>query len=79
MEELADGSTKPVIYFRGERKGLVANKTNCMVLAAAFGPETDAWVGKSVVLGLEKVNFAGRMVDGIRVRPVDFDDDVSDL
>jgi hypothetical protein len=69
MAEFTDGSKKPVAYFTGKQKGAVLNKTNAMTVAAAFGPETDGWAGKEIVLYSAKVNFQGQMVDAIRVEP----------
>lgn len=62
--------TKPVIYFDGKDKGLVLNKTNGMVIAAAYGPETEGWQGRSIFLYSAKVPFQGQMVDALRVEAV---------
>ena len=60
----------PVIHFHGHDKGLVLNKTNGQMLAHIFGnPDTDAWVGKPVMLVSEPVQFQGRIVDAVRVKP----------
>ena len=58
---------KPVLYFSGTDKGLVLNKTNAAAIAEMYGPETDDWAGKQIVLYPTKVDMGGRMVDGIRV------------
>jgi hypothetical protein len=42
VEEVGDGP-KPVLYFQGKQKGLVLNKTNYGVIAAAHGDESDDW------------------------------------
>ncbi len=47
---------------------LVLNKSNLRTLADAFGRDSRAWIGHNVTMHREKVNYAGRMVDGIRVR-----------
>lgn len=47
---------------------LVLNKTNLRALVDALGRDSSEWVGHNVTLHREKVNYAGRMVDGIRVR-----------
>ena len=60
---------KPVMYFDGKEKGMVLNKTNAMLLAEVYGPETNGWIGKEVQLYVEKVQFKGELVDAIRVRP----------
>lgn len=66
-EEEIGGETKIVLYFRGKQKGLVLNKTNASYLAAAISDETDDWPGHEVVLYAAKVNYQGKMVDGIRI------------
>ncbi len=62
-------SGKIILHFVGKKKGVSLNKTNSQTLAATFSPETDGWVGKEIVLFSQKVNFAGNLVDGIKVRP----------
>lgn len=59
--------TKPIVYFNGAQKGLVLNKTNAGRIAAVYGDETDEWIGKEVLLYVEKVPFQNQMVDSIRV------------
>lgn len=67
-EEMVDGSEKPVVSFSNKDKGLVLNRTNATLLAESFGPETNKWRGSLVELYVIKVNFQGRMVDGISIR-----------
>lgn len=43
--------TKVVLAFRETEQGLVLNKTRLVALMSAFGPNTDAWVGRRVQLG----------------------------
>lgn len=59
---------KMVMYFVGKEKGMVLNKTNAVTIGDAYGEDTDAWVGQPVELFSMKVEFNGRMVDGLRVR-----------
>lgn len=68
---------KWALKFKDEDRLLVLNKTNGTILAEAFGPHTDSWIGKAVALRTEKVSFGGRLTDGIRVAAVDFDDDIA--
>lgn len=84
VEEMADGSSKPVLRFQGRQKGMVLNKTNANVLAAAFGPETSAWHGREVELFSQMVSFKGTTTPGLRlavVQPVEVsgDDDLPDF
>lgn len=67
-EQLGDKS-KAIVYFVGKDKGLACNKTNAMVIASAYGPETAGWSGKDIYLYPTKVNMNGQMVDAIRVEP----------
>jgi hypothetical protein len=68
MEEF-DGDPKPVAYFVGKEKGVALNKTNSTNIASAYGPETDDWQGKSVILYPAWVDFQGKSVEAIRIRP----------
>ena len=67
MEDIG-GDHKPIVYFHGAEKGMVLNKTNSMNIATLYGPETDGWVGKEVLLYPTWVDFQGRSVEAVRVR-----------
>lgn len=70
LEEVGDdGDQKPVIFFKGKKKGLVANKTNAMILADLYGDESDGWSGKPILLVTGKVMYGGKWVPCIRVQP----------
>lgn len=60
---------KPVLWFEGKQKGLILNRTNANVIGKAFGRETGAWAGKSIVLYPTQTEFGGEMVDAVRIRP----------
>lgn len=60
---------KLVLYFQGKDKGMVCNKTNFGRIAYLYGDETDDWVGKEIVLTSEFVEFQGRTVKGLRIKP----------
>ena len=66
MEEVGDGN-KPVAYFAGKQKGLVLNKTNAMIIASQYGPETNGWEGAEIDLYPGKTQFNGQMVDCLKV------------
>lgn len=70
MEDIGkDKESKPVIYFEGEDKGLVANKTNCKTIAALAGSdEVEDWIGTTIRLYRTEVEFQGDMVESIRVK-----------
>ncbi len=60
---------KPILFFQGKQKGVVMNKTNAMNIAAAYGPDTDGWYGKQVILFSVWTDFQGKSVQAIRIRP----------
>ena len=73
IEELnaRDGGveTKPVLHLRDE-KPLVLNKENWQLIADLFGEDSDAWRGHRIELHVDPhVQFGGKRVGGIRVRP----------
>ena len=70
IEEVGqDRERKPVIYFAGEQKALVLNKTNSSMIAAILrSGDTADWVGKALTLITEPVSYQGRTNPGIRVR-----------
>lgn len=69
MEDIGDDGEKPVIHFDGKEKGVVLNKTNATNISSAYGGNTDGWRGKKVVLFTTWVDFQGKSVEAIRIRP----------
>ena len=67
VEEVGD-DTKPVLYFRGAKKGLALNKTNANTISAAYGEETDDWSAQEIILYPTMTDFQGRQTPCIRVR-----------
>jgi len=70
MADLGGGEMKPVLHFSNHQRGLVLNKTNANTIADIYGDDTDAWLGKTIQVGSQWVEFQGRQVLGLRVRPV---------
>jgi hypothetical protein len=72
LEEVGrDKEIKPVIYFEEFGKSLICNKTNARSIARALGSEEfDDWVGRRIALYRAEVEFAGEMVEAIRVKPI---------
>jgi hypothetical protein len=68
MGEIGD-DRKPILYFQGKTKGVVLNKTNWNNIAYAYGDESDDWFGKAVILFTAWVDFQGKSVEAIRIRP----------
>ena len=62
-----DNGKKIILSFHGKDKGMACNKTNAMVIAAAYGNILEGWVDKTIILYPTKVQFQGQMVDAIRV------------
>ena len=61
---------KTVVHFQEEDRGLVLNKTNWFAIANALGKPDDAyWTGGKVTLVHEMVQYSGKMVPSIRIRP----------
>lgn len=59
---------KPVLYFKDDVKPMVINKTNCSVISALHGTETDGWDGKRITLFTLEVDSFGDVVRAIRVK-----------
>ena len=67
VEELGQ-DRKPVVYFEGKEKGVVLNKTNYLAIRDKYGPETNNWLGKEIILFPMPVTFQGQTRDAIRIR-----------
>ena len=66
-EKVIKGEKKLVLGFAERKEQLICNMTNARDLAARFGDDTDAWVGKSVQLVVVPVSYQGKSVPGIRI------------
>jgi hypothetical protein len=64
-----DKEVRPVLYYEGEEKGIILNKTNATNISKIYGYETDDWIGKAVMLGTTYVDFQGQSVEAIRIYP----------
>lgn len=59
---------KCFLWFKEHLKGLQLNKTRVKVLEAAYGPDSDLWVGGRVRLSFDPtVDFGGQAVGGVRL------------
>ena len=68
LEDIILGEeSKAVLWFENAAKGMVFNVTNSRTITKLFGPETDNWVGKKIILRAEEVDFKGERVLGLRV------------
>lgn len=69
MERVVENEPEKVIlYFSNSERGMVCNKTNALELASVYGDDMDLWRGKPAMLYTAKVQFNGKMVDGLRLR-----------
>jgi hypothetical protein len=68
MEKIGD-DPRLILYFKGKEKGMVCNKTNFGRIAYLYGDETDDWGEKQIVLTSEFVEYQGKTVKGLRVKP----------
>lgn len=64
-----DNGKKLIINFQGKKKALICNRTNANRIAYLYGTDTDRWIGKEIVLFADLVDFQGRTVEAIRIRP----------
>lgn len=67
-ERVSDDEEKPTLFFNGTEKGLPLNKTNAMMIADAYGDDTDGWLGLPIILYEEKVPFKGKPTPAVRVK-----------
>jgi hypothetical protein len=65
-EKTGDTKWRWILYFEGEEKALVLNKTNATEIAKVFGKNPDDWVGQFVELFSVPTSFG----EGVRVRPL---------
>lgn len=64
-----DKEIKPVLYFQGKDKGVVLNKTNAKKIAELTGSkDTEDWAGCQIRIYASQTEFAGDMVECIRVK-----------
>jgi len=72
MEEMenreGETETKPVIFFKELKKGMVLNKTNFASIAFQCGDDTDAWSGKMITLYAPMVSAFGETKPALRVK-----------
>lgn len=69
LEQIGNNERKLVLTFQGKNKGMICNKTNANRIAFLHGTETDNWIGKEIILTVDMVDFQGRVVPAIRVKP----------
>ena len=73
-------NSKPELSFEGKDKVLIVNATNTKILCAAYGNESDAWVGREIGLAVADYTSKGYghgwVVTPLDVAPPDYDDEI---
>jgi hypothetical protein len=75
IESVGHDQTNKVVLSLANRSGqpwprkLVLNKTNSLILASAYGDDTDAWLNRQVEIWSEPTQYQGKIVQGIRLAP----------
>jgi hypothetical protein len=65
----ADPRKRPIVCFREDGWALPLNKSNLRTVIAAFGWQTNNWLGKKVVAYFDdSITFEGQMVGGVRLK-----------
>lgn len=63
-----DTGTKLVATLDDDCWSIVINATNCRVIRAAYGDETDDWIGRALEVYKGTVHYQGREQPGVCVR-----------
>lgn len=53
-----------------QEMGVPLNTTNARTLIAEWGNETDAWIGKDIMVTIHKTVYMGKPTDGLKVDPL---------
>lgn len=64
----AERESKLTIAFEKATKMMLLNRTNAMIIASLYGPETDSWVGKAVCVYSARVKAFGAWHDALRIK-----------
>ncbi len=69
VAKMQNGEKKAALFFQGKAKAMLLNKTNLNTIAEVLGTDDlDAWEGGTITLYPTETDYAGKMVDCIRVR-----------
>jgi hypothetical protein len=66
LREFKDGE-KAVVYTDFQGKGVVLNVTRAQVLYAAYGLESENWIGKPIIVRLGEEKFEGKKVGAVAI------------
>jgi len=67
ITELQGGDARVELFFNDHKKTAVVNRNQALNIIEAYGPETDDWTGKPVVLFAEQGVWFGKSQWGIRI------------
>ena len=67
MDDNGAMKDKVNVHFVNKERTLMLNKTNSGAISHVYGPDTDSWIGKEILLYSTQVDYAGQMVPAIRV------------
>ena len=67
VTELQGGDARVELFFSDHKKTAVINRNQVLNIIEVYGPETDAWKGKPVVLTAEEGVWFGKHQWGLRV------------
>jgi hypothetical protein len=67
-EQFGDGTQKWVMAFVGWPKTLPLNKTNGFAVGDLYGPNTENWIGKRILVAEEMVTFKNERKNSIRLK-----------
>ena len=70
VQEMKDGKKKGVIQFEGWPKGMVLNVTRKEDMKALYGNQTDAWIGKSIIIYCGTTSFQGKQTPSMAIKGV---------
>jgi hypothetical protein len=68
-KEFDDGEPKSVIALEDGHQ-VILNQTRLKALIGAFGPNSDNWIGKSVILSRGLAPYAGKIVPAVKIEPI---------
>jgi len=64
----AEQERKLTLAFEKATKMMLLNRTNAMIIASLYGPETDAWKGKAVTVYSARIKAFGAWHDALRIK-----------
>jgi hypothetical protein len=63
--EFDDGSIKAVLHFENAEQSVVLNQPRLAVMIEAFGPNSENWVGRTILIRRGSTTYSGKIVPAI--------------